>query len=83
MTTLELKLTLPDEIAQRAKNAGLLTGEAIGLLLEEALRRDAGRRLLQVMQELHASNIEPMTENEVQAVVDEVRADRRRRAEGH
>ena len=25
MTTLELKLTLPDEIARRAQNAGLLT----------------------------------------------------------
>ena len=83
MTTLELKLTLPDEIARRAQSAGLLTGEAISLLLEEAIRRDSGRRLLEVMRELHSSDIAPMTEEEIQAEVDAVRAERRRRAEGH
>lgn len=81
MTTLELTLTLPDEVARQAKSAGLLTGEAIGLLLEEALRRDAGRRLLDVMSSLRSSNVEPMTEEEIQAEVSAVRAERRQRAE--
>lgn len=79
MTTLELKVTLPDDVAQRAKSAGLLTPEAIGLLLEEALRRDAGRRLLKVMETLHSANIPPMTMEEIQAEVDAVRAERRQR----
>jgi hypothetical protein len=30
MTTLELKLTLPDGLAEEARQAGLLTSEAIG-----------------------------------------------------
>ena len=38
---------LPDDLAQRAKNAGLLSDSAIQRLLEEAMRREAGRRLLE------------------------------------
>lgn len=77
MTTLELKVTLPDDLAQQAKSAGLLTGEAIGLLLAEALRRDAGRRLLEVMKVLHSQDIAPMSEEEIQSEVDAVRAEGR------
>ncbi len=39
MTLLELKLTLPDDVAQKAKASGLLTSEAIADLLKEAVRR--------------------------------------------
>lgn len=45
MTTLELKLNLPDELAQRAQRAGLLTPEAIEAMLREQLRRQAGEQL--------------------------------------
>ena len=34
MTILELKLDLPDELAQRAQSAGLLTPESIEGMLE-------------------------------------------------
>ena len=37
-----LKLNLPDEFAQRAQSAGLLTDTSIQKLLEEAIRREAG-----------------------------------------
>ena len=33
MTTLEVQLNLPDQIAQEAKRAGLLTGRAIERLI--------------------------------------------------
>ena len=79
MTTVELKVTLPDDVAQRARSAGLLTSEAVGLLLEEALRRDAGQRLLKTMARLQSENVEPMTMEEIQAEVDAVRAARRAR----
>jgi hypothetical protein len=79
MTTLELKVQLPDELAARARNAGLLTDEAIGRLLEEALRRRSGQALRAVMDRLQATNIAPMTDEEIQAEVDAVRAERKAR----
>ena len=39
MTNLELKLSLPDRLAQEAQAAGLLTPEAIESMLRETLRR--------------------------------------------
>ncbi len=45
MTTLELTLNLPDELAQRAKNAGLLTPDAIEPMLREQLKKQAGEQL--------------------------------------
>ena len=45
MTTLELTLKLPDDHAQRAKSAGLLTPDAIETMLREQLKRQAGEQL--------------------------------------
>lgn len=82
MTTLELKVQLPDELVARARNAGLLTEQAIRQMLEDALRREAGRDLRTVMDRLHAANIAPMTDDEIQAEIDAVRAERRARDAG-
>ena len=75
----ELMVKLPDELAQRAKSAGLLTDSAIQRLLEEAMRREAGQRLLQVAQQLHAAGVEPMPEEEIVAEVKAARVERRAR----
>jgi post-segregation antitoxin (ccd killing protein) len=75
----ELVVKLPDELAQRARSAGLLTDSAIQRLLEEAMRREAGRRLLQVAERLHASGVEPMSEEEIVAEVKAARTERRAR----
>lgn len=75
----ELMVKLPDELAQRAKSAGLLTDSAIQRLLEEAMRREAGQRLLQVAQRLQAAGVEPMSEDEIVAEVKAARAERRAR----
>ena len=77
MTTLELNL--PDELAQRAQSAGLLTDAAIQKLLEDAIRREAGRSLLNAAQQLHGANIAPMSDEEIVAEVKAVRAERRAR----
>lgn len=79
MTTVQI--TLPDQLVQRAKDAGLLSDAAIQSLLEDAMRRQAGRRLLAIADELHAANILPMSDDEVVALVKEVRAERRARRE--
>ena len=74
MTTLEVKLTLPDHIALEAQRAGLLTGRAIERLIEEAVRREAGKKLLDAMQRLHGANVPPMTEEDIAADVKAARA---------
>jgi non-ribosomal peptide synthetase component E (peptide arylation enzyme) len=73
----ELLVKLPDELAQRARNAGLLTDAAIQRLLEEAMRREAGRKLLVVAERVHAAGIEPASDEQVVAEVKAVRAERR------
>jgi hypothetical protein len=55
----ELVVKLPDELAQRAKSAGLLTDVTIQRLLEEAMRREVGRNLLAIAGRVHAAGIEP------------------------
>ena len=75
----ELVVTLPDELAQRAKNAGLLSDKAIQRLLEEAMRREAGRKLIQVVERVHAAAIAPMSDTEIVAEVKAVRAKQRAR----
>jgi len=73
----EWVVQLPDDLAQRAKSAGLLSDVVIQRLLEEAMRREAGAKLMQLTAGLHAANIEPMTEDEIVAEVKAVRAARR------
>ena len=75
----ELVIRLPDELARRARQAGLLTDAAIQELLEEAMRRRAGRRLLDVAQRIQAAGIEPMSMDEIDAEAKSVRAERRAR----
>ena len=79
MTTLELKLTLPVQLAKKAKAAGLLKPEAIEKLLREQLRRQAGEELQAMMDKLADANIPPMSIDEIQAEVNAVRKARRAR----
>ncbi len=71
MTTLEIKL--PDELARKAQEAGLLSPEGIERVLREELRRAAGRRLLAIADRLQAANIPPMSEEELNAEIKAVR----------
>jgi hypothetical protein len=84
MTTLELKLTLPDELAQRARDAGLLTPQALERLLNEALRRkQAADSLLSIADRVAAAGIAPMSMEEINAEVKAARAERKQRAGDH
>jgi len=77
MTT--LTIDLPDNIAKEAKDAGLLTPEALAQLLKDAVRRQAGQRLLDVAKRIQSAGIPPMSEKEIVAEVKAVRAERRAR----
>jgi post-segregation antitoxin (ccd killing protein) len=78
----EVVVTLPDDLAQRARQAGLLSDASIRRLLEEAMRREAGAKLLAVAERVRAAGVEPMTEEEILAEVHAVRAERRAREGG-
>jgi hypothetical protein len=75
----EVVIKLPDELAQRARNAGLLSDSAIQDLLEDAMRRQTGRQLLDVAQRLQAVGIEPMSIEEIDVEVKAVRTELRTR----
>ena len=77
MTTLEINL--PDGLAKEAEQAGLLTAAAIERMLKSELRRRAGEQLLESARKLASTNLPPLTEEEIQAEIDAVRAERRAR----
>jgi hypothetical protein len=79
MTTLEIKLSLPDRFAKKAKKAGLLNAAAIEGLLREAIRKRALDRFLRSAEGVVAAGIPPMSEDEIQSEVDAVRRARRKR----
>ncbi len=75
----QVTVSLPDDLAQRARNAGLLSDAAIRQLLEDAMRREAGRELLRLADEIRAAGIPPMSDEEIVAEVKAYRAERRAR----
>lgn len=80
MTTLELKLTLPDELAREAKAAGLLMPDALERLVREELRTLRLRRFDEAREVLKTNTAPPMTAAEIQAEIDAYRVESRRAA---
>lgn len=80
MTT--LTIDLPDNLAQEAKDAGLLNPKAIEIMLRENLRRHAINDLFAAADKLAAADFPPMTMEEIQQEVNAVRQQRRQRAPG-
>jgi hypothetical protein len=79
-----IQIELPDATANAAREAGLLTSEALERLLTEALaRRQAADLLLTIADRVTEAGIEAMSTDEINAEVKAVRAERRRRASGH
>ncbi|HMZ83616.1 MAG TPA: hypothetical protein PLX20_12315 [Rhodocyclaceae bacterium] len=68
MTTIQINL--PDQLAQEAQSAGLLTEEAIEAMLREQLKKQAGEKLRTSWASLPAEELTPKIEQEI---VDEVR----------
>ena len=70
-----IQIEVPDATAKAAREAGLLSSTAIQELLEDAMRRQAGRRLLEVADRIHAAGIPPMSMEEIDAEVKAYRAE--------
>lgn len=79
MTTLELKLSLPDRLAKEAQEAGLLSPQAIEAMVRETLRTRRVDELFGAMHRMAQVDPAPMTEEEIQAEIDAARAERRAR----
>ena len=76
MTTVEIELS--DNTARAARDAGLLTPQALERLLSEALRKhEASQSLLSIADRVAAAGIAPMTLQDIQSEVKAARAERR------
>jgi len=76
MSSVEIKLDLPDKLAREAETNGLLKPEAIESLLREEIRRRRVDGLFESADRLAASD-PPLTETEVEAEIAAVREARR------
>ena len=77
MTTVQI--TLPDELAQKADSAGLLSAQAMEAMLREQLRRRAGEALHDIWQRQPAEEVTQEELDQLAQEVRQVRAERRRR----
>ncbi|MGE3231442.1 MAG: hypothetical protein AB7J30_18580 [Hyphomicrobium sp.] len=73
-----ITVSLPDDLAQAARSAGLLRDEAIAALLREAMQKRQVDRLFDTMGQLAAIE-PPLTEEEIDAEIATARAERARR----
>jgi hypothetical protein len=73
-----ITVTLPDDLAQQARSAGLLRDDAIAALLREAMQRRQVDRLFDTMGKLAVLE-PPLTEEEIDAEFAAARAERARR----
>ncbi len=78
MTTVQI--TLPDQLAQEAQRAGLLTAERIEQILREELRSERVEQFKQARAKLATQPLPPMTPEEIQAEIDAYRSETRRAA---
>jgi len=80
MTRLDLKLELPDDIAQQAEKAGLLEARAIEGLLREAVRQRALGRFLSFADRVAEAGIPEMSPEEIETEIKAYRNERQRAA---
>jgi transcriptional regulator with XRE-family HTH domain len=77
MTTVQIQL--PDDLAQDAQAAGLLTPEAMATMLREQLRKQAGESLRAMWERMPPEELTPEVEQMIDDEVRAARAERRKR----
>jgi hypothetical protein len=81
---IKIQIELPDETAEAASEAGLLTSQVLDRLLTDAIgRRRAADALLTIANRAAETGIEPLSMEEIDTEVKAVQAERRQRAGGH
>jgi len=76
--TVEVTLTLPGNLAREAESKGLLKPEALESLLRAEIRRSRINRLFDAADRVSAIDLQPMTEEEVEAEIQVVRNEKRK-----
>ena len=76
MPTRELKLTLPESLAEEAEAIGLLRPESLEHLIREEIRRRRVEGLFATADRLAGLALPPLTEAEVEAEIRTARAER-------
>jgi len=76
MTTVEIEL--PEELARWAKEAGLLTPQAMESMLRERLRSQAGEAVRQMWAQMPREELTPEVEQEIVEEIRALRAERRK-----
>lgn len=80
---MKIQIELPEATAKAAREAGLMTPQALDRLLSDAIRRQqAADALVSIAGRVAEAGIEPMPMEEIDAEVKAVRTERRRRADG-
>lgn len=77
MTTLEVKLDLPDRLAREALAAGLLTPKALREMVKDAMQRRAAQALQAGAARASAAGSKPLSMKAIQAEVNAVRSERK------
>lgn len=80
MTTLELKLNLPDRLAQDAAQMGLLDPDSLQTMLREAVRSRRIAQLALARQRVAEAGISPLSLDQIQEEVDADRSERRNKS---
>lgn len=80
MTTLEVKLNLPDSLAKEATRMGLLNPDSLQAMLREAVRSRHITMLAEARRKIAAVGVAPMTMEEIQAEIEADRAERHTQA---
>jgi hypothetical protein len=76
--TIDVKLNLPESVVDKAREKGLLDPVRLALLIERELDLDKPvREFREMVKQLRACKDEPMTMDEIQEIVNEVRAEQR------
>ena len=80
MTTIEI--TLPDQLAEQVANSGLLATDKLAEMFRAQLRKNAGSRLQEMMDQMHAvdDGQPPMSPEDVAEEIRIMRAERRKAA---
>lgn len=76
MTTVEIKI--PDSLAKEARQAGLLTPQALETMLRERLRAQHIGELRDAVKQMASGGGAPMTMEEIEAEIQAYRKERRR-----
>jgi hypothetical protein len=82
--SITIKLDLPEALAAKAREKGLLNPHTLSQLIAREVGADEhARDFFQMARDLRSLPGEPMTMAEIQQIVDEVRAERIAREAGH